>query len=165
MRRVTAVLSAAAIVLSAVSVFAQAKPDFSGKWTLVPPAGGGGGGGRGGGRGGGGGWGMNPTIAQTGTTLTITYTAGGGGGGTPTEQKVVYNIGGAATKRQMAGRGGEMQEVTDTAAWVGNSLVITTKTATAEQKRTLSIKDGNLVIDYLSGREGAPAQTITYKKG
>lgn len=167
MRRMTAVLSAAAIVMATVGVFAQAKPDFSGKWTLVPPAdagGGGGGGGRGGGRGGGGGWGMNPTIAQTGTTLTITYTAGGGGGGTPTEQKVVYNIGGAATKRQMANRG-ETVEVTDTAAWVGNSLVITTKTPTAEQKRTLSLKDGNLVIEYNSGREGAPAQTITYKKG
>jgi len=164
MRRVTAVLSAAAIVLSTVGVFAQAKPDFSGKWTLVPAAdAGGGGGGRGGGRGGGGGgWGMNPTIAQTATALTITYM---GGGQQPTEMKVTYNIGGAPTKRQMAGRGGEMQEVTDTAAWVGNSLVITTKTPAAEQKRTLSVKDGNLVIEYNSGREGAPVQTITYKKG
>ena len=166
MRRMTAVLSAAAIVFSTIGVFAQAKPDFSGKWTLVPPAdgGGGGGGGRGGGRGGGGGWGMNPTIAQTGTTLTITYTMGGRGEAAPTEQKVVYNIGGAPTKRQMAARG-ETVEVTDTAAWVGNSLVITTKTPTVEQKRTLSLKDGNLVIEYNSGREGQPAQTITYKKG
>jgi len=168
MRRMAAVLSAAAIVMSAIGVYAQAKPDFSGKWTLVPPADGGGGGGGGGGRGGrgggGGGWGMNPTVTQTGTALTITYTMGGRGDAAPTEQKVVYNIGGAPTKRQMAARG-ETVEVTDTAAWVGNSLVITTKTPTVEQKRTLSLKDGNLVIEYNSGREGAPAQTITYKKG
>jgi hypothetical protein len=158
-----AVLSAAAIVMSAVGVYAQAKPDFSGKWTLVPPAdgGGGGGGGRGGGRGGGG-WGMNPTITQTGTALTITYM---GGGQNPTEMKVTYNLGGAPTKRSMMGRGGEATEVTDTAAWVGNSLVITTKTATAEQKRTISLKDGNMVIEYNSGREGATPQTITYNTG
>jgi hypothetical protein len=166
MRRVTAVLSAAAIVLSTVGVFAQAKPDFSGKWTLVPPAdgGGGGGGGRGGGRGGGGGWGMNPTIAQTATALTITYTAGGRGGAAPTEMKVTYDLSGKPTMRTQMGQGGE-QQVTDTAAWSGNSLVITTKTANAEQKRTISMKDGNLVIEYNSGREGATPQTITYKKG
>jgi hypothetical protein len=167
MRRVTAVLSAAVIALSAVSVLAQAKPDFSGTWTLVPPAdgGGGGGGGRGGGRGGGGGgWGMSPTIKQTGSTLVVTYTAGRGGGEAQ-PVTVTYNIGGAPTKRSMMGRGGEATEVTDTATWSGNSLVIVTKTATAEQRRTISLKDGNLVIEYNSGREGATPQTITYKKG
>ncbi len=163
MRRVTAVLSAAVIVLSTIGVFAQAKPDFSGKWTLVPAADGGGGGGGRGGRGGfgGGGWGMNPTIAQTATALTVTYMAGGQN---PTEMKVTYDLSGKPTTRTMAGRGGE-QQVTDTAAWSGNSLVITTKTPMAEQKRTISLKDGNLVIEYNSGREGATPQTITYKKG
>ena len=78
---------------------------------------------------------------------------------------VTYNIGGAPTKRSMMGRGGEATEVTDTATWSGNSLVIVTKTATAEQRRTISLKDGNLVIEYNSGREGATPQTITYKKG
>jgi hypothetical protein len=162
MRRVTAVLSAAAIVLSTVGVFAQAKPDFSGKWTLVPAAGGGGGGGggRGGGRGGAN-WGMNPTITHTATTLNVVYM---GGGQAPAEMKLTFNIGGAPTKRQMAARG-ETVEVTDTAAWVGNSLVITTKTPTVEQKRTLTLKDGNLVMEFNSGREGATPTTLTYKKG
>ena len=165
MRRMTAVLSAAAIVLSTVGVFAQAKPDFSGTYTLVPgEGGGGGGGGRGGRGGGGGGWGMNPTLKQTGSTLVVTYTAGRGGGeGQPTT--LTYNIGGAPTKRSMMGRGGEATEVTDTATWSGNSLVIVTKTPTVEQRRTISLKDGNLVIEYNSGREGATPQTITYKKG
>ena len=65
----------------------------------------------------------------------------------------------------MMGRGGEATEVTDTATWSGNSLVIVTKTPTVEQRRTISLKDGNLVIEYNSGREGATPQTITYKKG
>jgi hypothetical protein len=164
MRRVTAVLSAAAIVLSAtIGVLAQAKPDFSGTWTLVPGEGGGGGG-RGGRGGGGGGWGANPTIKQSGNTLTVTYT-GGRRGGEGQPMTLTYNIGGAPTKRQQMGRGGEATEVTDTATWSGNSLVIVTKTATVEQRRTISLKDGNLVIEYNSGREGATPQTITYKKG
>ena len=167
MRRMTAVLSAAAIVLSTVGVFAQAKPDFSGKWTLVPgEGGGGGGGGRGGrgGRGGGGAWGMNPTITQTATALTGTYAMGGRGGAAPTEQKVTYDLSGKPATRTTMTRGGE-QQVTDTATWSGNSLVIVTKTPTVEQRRTISLKDGSLVIEYNSGREGATPQTITYKKG
>ena len=60
--RVTGFVTAAAFVLAtSVGMYAQAKPDFSGKWVMdapaaapaAPPADGGGG--RGGGRGGGGG--------------------------------------------------------------------------------------------------------------
>jgi hypothetical protein len=60
MRRAAAVLSTAAMVMFAASVFAQGKPDFSGKWTpdaektaAANPAPAGGGGGGGGARGGG----------------------------------------------------------------------------------------------------------------
>lgn len=163
MRRVTALVSAAAIVLSAVSVFAQARPDFSGKWTLDPASAptGGGGGGRGGGRGGGGGWGMNPTITQTATTLTINYTAGQAGN----PVQLVYNLDGSPSKNSQMGRGGEATETVSRATWSGSSLVITTTTGMGEQKRTLSLKDGNLVIEYNSGREGATPVTLTYKKG
>ncbi len=58
MRRMTAMAIAAAFALFTANTFAQAKPDFSGKWTREAPAGGGaaaGGGGGGGARGGGGG--------------------------------------------------------------------------------------------------------------
>jgi hypothetical protein len=165
MRRVTAVLSAAAIVLSTtIGVMAQAKPDFSGTWTLVPGEGGGGGG-RGGRGGGGGGWGANPTIKQSGNTLTVTYT-GGRRGGEGQAMTLTYDLSGKPTTRTMMGRGGGgEQQVTDTATWSGSSLVIVTKTPQAEQRRTISLKDGNLVIEYNSGREGATPQTITYKKG
>ena len=82
MRRAAAVLSTAAMLMFAASVFAQGKPDFSGKWTPdaektaaanpAPPAGGGGGGGGRGG-GGGGGRGGGPTgfeLKQDATSLT-----------------------------------------------------------------------------------------------
>ena len=137
MRRLTAVLSAAAIVMATVGVFAQAKPDFSGSWTLVPAAdAAGGGGGRGGGRGGGGGatWGQSATVKQSATSLSVTYTTGREGAAPVT---LTYDLSGKPSTNKMMGRGGEATDQTSTAAWVGNSLVITTKTANGESKRTI----------------------------
>jgi hypothetical protein len=61
MRRISAFVSAAAVVVACVQVLAQATPNFAGKWTLVPdantPQGG-----RGGGFGGG--LGMDATVVQ-----------------------------------------------------------------------------------------------------
>ena len=74
MRRISALLSVAAVVMWTVGAYAQAKPDFSGKWVREAPAGGaaaGGGGGGGGRGGGGGGFGMENTITQNAKTLTI----------------------------------------------------------------------------------------------
>ena len=164
MRRMTAVLSAAAIVMATVGVFAQAKPDFSGTWTLVPAADAGGGGGRGGGRGGGGGatWGQSATVKQSGTSLSVTYTTGREGAAPVT---LTYDLSGKPSTNKMMRGGGEAVDQVSTAAWVGNSLVITTKTAQGESKRTISLKDGNMVMEYNSGREGATPVTSTYKKG
>ena len=99
MRRMSWLATAAAAALFVAGLSAQGKPDFSGKWTLVPAAapagapaaapggggppggggapggggrGGGGRGGGGGGRGGGGFCGQECTIAQDATSLTIT---------------------------------------------------------------------------------------------
>src|SRR5688572_29736937 len=86
-RFTTTLLTGVATVTLVAGLAAQAKPDFSGKWTLVPdanaaaaPAPGGGGGGRGGGRGGGGGQfcGQECTVAQDGTSLTVTRTTPAG---------------------------------------------------------------------------------------
>jgi hypothetical protein len=167
MRRVTAILSAAAIAFSAVGVMAQAKPDFSGTWTLVPGEGGGGGGrggGGGGGRGGGGGatWGMSATVKQTGAVLSVTYTTGREGAAPVT---LTYNLDGKPSTNTVMGRGGEATDQTATASWSGNSLVIVTKTANGESRRTISMKDGMMVMEYNSGREGAMPVTVQYKKG
>jgi hypothetical protein len=160
--------AAAFLLFTAVTVSAQAKPDFNGKWTMEMPAGaaaggGGGGGGRGGGRGGGGGGGgfncgMTCTITVTGTTLKVERMQG--------DQAVTntFTIGGESKN---AGRGGA--EVATKTAWDGNKLVFTTTldmqgtAVTATQ--TLSIEGGKLTVVRSSGREGATPTTQTYTKG
>ena len=167
MRRVTALMSAAAFVVATAGVFAQAKPNFTGKWTREAPAAaagdtGGGRGGRGGGRGGG--FGQEATIAQDAKTLTIEYM---GGGRNPAPTKLVFMLDGSVSKNQMAGRGG-MTEQESKAAWVGNTLVITTTVANGERKQVLSLDGGKLVVETTNpGREGGQGMTskVTYTKG
>jgi hypothetical protein len=188
MRRATVLFTAAALVVASATGYAQAKPSFAGKWTLVPPAdaaagGGGGGGGRGGRGGGGGGIGMEPTIVQDANTLTITRMQG------QTEVKSVYKLDGSESKNMMAaggGRGGRggadaaaappaPVEVVSKAKWDGNKIVIVTTNpgrgggAPTESTMTLSIDaSGNLVVEQSRpGRDGgAPMLTTqTYKKG
>ena len=174
MRRITAMVGAAAVVMMTAGVFAQAKPSFAGKWTLVPDpnaaaAGGGGGGGRRGGGGGGGGGGfacgMECTITQDATTLTITRTVAGREGGAPTEVKTVLKLDG--TDSSNPGRGGG-DPIISKAKVEGDKLVVSTtrtqgeNTVTATQ--TVSIVGGNLVVVSSSGREGAAPVTTTYKK-
>jgi hypothetical protein len=178
MRSVTAMLSAAALVLfTATSVSAQAKPDFAGKWTREAPAGGGaaagggggGGGQRGGGRGMGGGGGafncgMTCTITVTGNVMKVERVQG--------ENTVVLNftLDGSDSKNSLPGRqGGAPTEIVSKAKWDGNKLVIATtrdmggNSVTSTQ--TLSIEAGKLTIVTTSTMEGATPQTITYTKG
>lgn len=153
MRRVTAVLSAAAVVLWATAAFAQGK-DFSGKWApdaeknAAAMGGGGGGGGRGGGRGGGG----PMTITQDAKTLTIEREGPNGA------TKTVYNLDGTASKNP--GRGGAEQE--SMAKWDGAKLVITTKGANGDQVTSWYLEGGELVNER-TGQNGA-IKTY-YKKG
>lgn len=169
MRRVTAMLGAAAIVLWAVGVNAQAKPSFAGKWTREAPAGGaaaagGGGGGRGGG--GGGGFGMECTITQDASSLTVEYMAGGQN---PTPIKLAYKLDGSESKNSMPGRGGgAATEVTSTAKWDGSKLVITTKGANGDTVRALSMDGAKLSVETTApGRQGGDPTTTkaTYTKG
>ena len=178
MRRVTAMVSAAAIVLWTVTAMAQAKPDFSGKWTREMPAagaGGGGGaaggGGGGGGRGGGGGGGgaafacpMTCAITQTAAKLTIDYTQG------ETAMKREIMLDGTDSKITLPGRqGGAPTELVAKAKWDGNKLVVTVTRdmggTPVTSTQTLSIEAGKLTVVTNSGREGATPQTATYTKG
>jgi hypothetical protein len=183
-------VTAAALVVASANAFAQAKPSFAGKWTLVPPAdaaaGGGGGGGRGGGRGGGGGGiGMEPTIVQDANTLTITRM---GGGANPVEIKSVYKLDGSESKNMVAGgrggRGGGADaaaappppvEQISKAKWDGNKIIIVTTMAgrqggpPTDVTMVLSLDaSGNMVVETTRpGRDGGPPTTSaqTYKKG
>ena len=92
---------------------AQAKPDFSGTWTLdtaksdpAPQ-----------GRGGGGA--ASVTIKQTGNELAVTSEGRQG------PQTMTYKLDGSESTNQVMGRGGA-QSVKSTAKWDGSSLVIET---------------------------------------
>jgi hypothetical protein len=169
MKRARIGIMAAAVFAVAAVAFAQAKPDFSGTWTLDPeasgmaapapggaPAGtGGGGGGRGGGA-----LGNGPaTVKQTGDTLTIERTMG--------DNKVVtsYKLDGTESKNTMMGRGGTPMESVSVAKFDGTKLIITTKRdmggQMVETTETWSVAGPVLTIESTGGR--GPQKRV-YKK-
>ena len=159
----------AAVVLAVASVaFAQAKPDFSGTWTLDPAASGmdaaaGGGGGR---QGGGGRGMMGPmTVKVAGNTLTVERAGMGGNTMTTT-----YKLDGTeSVNKQTMGRGENAREVEtkSTAKWDGAKLVISTQRPgqggeMMTSTETWSMEGGNLVIETTGGRGGGGKRV--YKK-
>ncbi len=161
MKRARIGIMAAAVFAVAAVAFAQAKPDFSGTWTIDPeasgmaagaPAGTGGGGGRGGG---------GPlTVKQTADTLTIERTMG--------ENKVVttYKLDGTESKNTMPGRGGGAPtESVSVAKFDGGKLIINTKRdmggQMVETTETWSVAGPVLTIESTGGR--GPAKRV-YKK-
>jgi hypothetical protein len=177
MRRISSFLAvAAAILMIAPSIDAQAKPSFAGTWTMIPDstaAAGGGGGGRAG-RGGGmlGGLGQMATIAQDAKTLTVTRTLPARGGGAATEIKSVYNLDGSESKNTLT-FGANAIEQSSKAAWEGNKLVIKTTTNVGgnptESTMALSLDAaGMLQVESTGAGRGGAAPTTTklsYKKG
>jgi hypothetical protein len=172
MKRITALIGAAAFVMMTVGVFAQAKPSFAGKWTREAPAAGapaaapgGGGGGRGGG-GRGGGFGQDVAITQDATTITLEWMQAGRGGAEGTPQKRVYKLDGTDSVNNVMTRG-ESAPQTSKAVWEGNKLVITTTTGFGEQKQALLMSGADLHVEQTAaGRDGGPptTTTIVYKK-
>jgi hypothetical protein len=142
-RQVTALLGAAAMVLSAAAASAQDKPNFAGKWTLDAEktaaanpgmqGGGGGGGGRPGGRGG---MGMGPlTLAIDGNTLTRTTEGRDGPMSTTfklddSEQTVTMGQGSAKVKAKWDGNGNSI--VIETTRQTENGEVKSTAVYTIE---------------------------------
>jgi hypothetical protein len=158
MKRISAIVNVAAIVASAVTVSAQARPNFAGRWTVDPPpipaaridTADNDEGGRGrGGRGGGGGWGgpnRTITITQDASKLTVAYPQG------PNNVTVIYDFTGAETKNTVPGNFGPVEQ-TSRAAWQGDTLVITT----GEQTRSVSIHNEKLVVETRTAGAGAGA--------
>src|SRR4051812_48230741 len=112
-------MAIATVWMVAVSVClldAQAKPDFSGKWVMDPPARPAATGDRGGGRGGfQPGFGSEFTVKHDAAAVTITRA----GQATP----LVYKLDGSESKN-MVTRDGQPQEQVAKATWDGNKLVI-----------------------------------------
>ena len=162
MKRVTGIIGALALVAASVSVFAQAKPNFTGKWTLVPDPNAAAAGGRGGGRGGG--LGQEFTAAQNDKTLTVTSTNAQVG-----EIKATYNLDGSETKNPITFNGNTVER-TSKAKWDGNKLVLTSTSNfngnAAETTQTWTLDaSGNLLVENTSNFGGNPTTTkATYKK-
>ena len=149
MRRVTAILSVAAVVLMAAGLVAQAKPSFAGEWKIVAVPDSGGGRGE---------PGIDLTITQSATAMTVEYRASGQA---PAPVKLIYRLDGSVRKDMMAGRsGGAPTEQVSKAMWAGNKLVVTTTTGAGEEKCTFSMDGGNLVVET-----SAPKVTkVTYQR-
>ena len=150
MRRVTAILSVA-VVLMAAGLVAQAKPSFAGEWKKVAA-------------GGQGEPGVDLIITQGAAAMTVEYTRGEA----PAPVKLTYMLDGSASKNMMAGHGGSApNEQVSKAMWAANKLVVTTTTGAGEEKRTFSIDGGDLVVETSApSRDGrAPNVTkVAYKR-
>ncbi len=171
MKRARVGIVAAAVFAVASMAFAQAKPDFSGTWTLDPEASGmpaagapgagapGGGGGMGGGRGGGGALGAGATVKQTADALTIERTMG--------ETKVVttYKLDGTESKNSMMGRGGQAVESVSTAKFDGPKLTIVSKQdmggQMTESTAVWTVSGSTLTVESTNARG---TQKRVYKK-
>lgn len=179
MKRAAVLVSALALIAFTVSLGAQAKTNFAGKWTVVPadpsaapaappagaPGGGGGGGGRGGGRGGGAVSGMEVTLTQDATTLTIDKVQGGRGGAPGTPVKLTVKLDGTDSKNTVT-IGGNPVDQTLKATWDGAKLTITTSFDMGRGPQTstqvLAIDGGNLVVTNKAA-DGTETK-VTYKK-
>ena len=174
------VLRIITVALFAATVMAQAKPDFSGRWTSEPeakttePGSGQPSAARVGDMGSG--WGTNPTITQTADRLTVEYMFFARGDMQP-PLKFVYALDGTETKNSvMLGRGIQMQ--TSKTAWEGAKLIITTthtfenptngEPMKSEVKQTLTLASPtSLIVETTRGGVlgGSAATTKTvYKK-
>ena len=165
MKRARVGIVAAAVFAVASMAFAQAKPDFSGTWTLdpeasgMPAAGAPGGGGGGGGRGGGGALGAGATVKQTADALTIERTMG--------ETKVVttYKLDGTESKNSMMGRGGQAVESVSTAKFDGPKLTIVSKQdmggQMTESTAVWTVSGSTLTVESTNARG---TQKRVYKK-
>jgi hypothetical protein len=146
MRRVTAILSVAAVVLMAAGLVAQAKPSFAGEWKKVAadsqgeP-------------------GVDLIITQGAAAMTVEYMRGDQA---PAPVKLTYKLDGSVSKNMVAGRGGGAPtEQVSKAMWAANKLVVTTTTGAGEEKRTFSIEGDNLVVETSAPARNAGAPNIT----
>lgn len=162
MKKLFAILAILAVAGTAAAVFAQSKPNFAGKWTMVPdpnaPAGGG--------RGGRGmGLGQEFTATQDDKTLTTVTNNPQLG-----EIKAVYNLDGSESKNPLTFNNQTVERVSKV-KWDGAKLVISTTTNfggnAAESTQTWSLDaSGNLIIESTSNFGGNPMTSkMTYKKG
>jgi hypothetical protein len=173
MAPVKRVMRAAMFALATVSIAAQGRTDFSGRWTLVPePAG------AAAARsapGLGTGWGPEISIAQDAQTLTVEFATYARGDMQP-PTRLVYGLDGSPSKNTINSGRGPQQQVATT-SWDGARLTIATvrtfsdgpggKPARLETTQVMSLDAGTLVVETTHGAAfgGRPATNrAVYKK-
>lgn len=149
MRRVSTILSTAAVILMAAGLVAQTKPSFAGAWKIAGDLNDGGGQGS---------PGPDLTITQGPTAMTLEYR---GSGQAPAPLKLTYKLDGSVSRNSMPSRAGAPVEQASKATWSGNNLVVTTTTAAGEEKRTFSVEGGNLVIETSAPARNGGARNVT----
>ena len=184
MRRVTAMVSAAAVVLWATTAFAQgAAASFNGKWTRDAPAAaagggggaaGGGGGQRGGGRGGaggGGGFQCNPSCTLTVTAAALKIECPAGQDGTvPAPLNFKLDGSDSSNPGRMGQDGTPGPAVISKAKWDGSKIVISTSLDrggnVVTTTQTLSVEGGKLTVSTTNSMmTDQPPTVATYTKG
>lgn len=162
MKRAVSAVVALMLFVGAAAAMAQAKPNFTGKWTLVPDPNAPAPTGRGRGMGG---LGQVFSAEQNDKTLNVATTNEQVG-----EIKAVYNLDGSESKNPISFNGQSVDRVSK-AKWDGAKLVITTTINfngnAVESTQAWSLDaTGNLVVETTSSFTGTPTTTkATYKKG
>lgn len=165
MRRTSLLMSAAAVLFASTSALAQAKPNFSGKWTIIPDtaqvqlqgisAGGPEMGGLG----------AEGKIEMTDKTLTVTRPTPNMG-----EFTSIFNLDGTETYSSV-NVGGQQIPLTMKTRWDGNKLITSTWANVGQMIEiilNLSLDDkGNLVTEHVlpaMGNGGGGTLVTKYKK-
>lgn len=169
MRRSHFILAAVAAIIGSSTATAQAdaaKPNFSGKWTILPDSGAVQ---QGAARGGAemGGLGETATIEQTDKTLTITRQTA-----TMGELKTVYNLDGTETDGSVNVQN-QAVPLTMKARWDGKALVTSIWANVGQQIEIILVLShddkGNLVVEHtypqMSANSPGGTTKSVYKKG
>ena len=161
MKRLLALTVIAALLTSSLAVLAQTRPNFAGKWTLVPDPNAAAAGGRG--RGMADGLGQAFTATQDEKTMTVVSTTQMG------EIKSVYNLDGSETKNPIT-LGGQTVDRTSKVKWDGAKLIVTSTSNfqgnAAETTQVWSLDAaGTLTVESTNNFSGTPTTTkAQYKK-
>ena len=166
MRRTSLLMSAAALIFAGSSALAQAKPNFSGKWTIIPDTakvqqqGSPGGGDMGG-------LSEMATLEQTDKTLTVTRNTPNLG-----ELKSVFNLDGTETYATVNVQGQQIPLTLKT-RWDGSKLITSTWANVGQMIEivlTFTLDDkGHLVTEHtfpdMGNGAGGGTFVTKYKKG
>lgn len=177
MRRITMSLGVAALMLATTTAFAQARPNFSGKWTLIPDSTAAAAGrGMAGARNGNILLGNEPTIKQDEKLLTVTTTlslggARGGAAAAPAPVTFIYNLDGTDSPNTLTLMGTSV-ETTSKTKWDADKLLVTTTLVFGgnvfDVTMTFSLDAaGNMVVESSlpNQQTGAPSVSkATFKK-